>query len=71
MRDVVQSFPVRLQQATELGLEVYHCGFHSESSYGATSYLLCDREAGVNILVDSPRYHSKLAARLEVSCSTL
>ena len=29
---------------------VYHCGYHSESSYGATSYLIARPEG--NILVD-------------------
>ena len=32
---------------------VYHCGYHAESSFGATSYLIV-REEG-NVLVDSPR----------------
>ncbi len=42
---------------------VYHCGYHSEASFGAASYLLV-REAG-NVLVDSPRYNRPLARRLE------
>ena len=42
---------------------VYHCGYHSESSYGATSYLIV-REAG-NILVDSPRFNRPLVRRIE------
>jgi glyoxylase-like metal-dependent hydrolase (beta-lactamase superfamily II)/ferredoxin len=42
---------------------VYHCGFHSESSFGAASYLVV-RERG-NILVDSPRFTRPLVRRLE------
>lgn len=42
---------------------VHHCGFHSEKSYGATSYLIV-REQG-NVLVDSPRFSRPLAERLE------
>lgn len=42
---------------------VYHCGYHSESSFGATSYLIV-REAG-NVLVDSPRFTRPLVRRLD------
>lgn len=42
---------------------VYHCGYHSESSFGAASYLIV-REGG-NILVDSPRFTRPLVRRLE------
>ncbi len=42
---------------------VYYCGYHSESSYGAASYLI-QREEG-NILVDSPRFVPPLVKRLE------
>ena len=42
---------------------VYHCGFHSESSFGAASYLIV-RERG-NVLVDSPRFTRPLVRRLE------
>ena len=66
MREVAESFPRAMVEASEHGLEVYHMGYHSTKSYGATSYLVRDRDAGVNILVDSPRYTSKLAKALEV-----
>lgn len=46
-------FPLRLDA------EVYHCGWHAASSYGATSYLL--RRADGNWLVDSPRFAAPLA----------
>jgi glyoxylase-like metal-dependent hydrolase (beta-lactamase superfamily II)/ferredoxin len=42
---------------------VYHCGYHAESSFGASSYLIV-REAG-NVLVDSPRFTRPLVRRLE------
>lgn len=42
---------------------VFHTGFHSESSFGATSYVIV-RERG-NILVDSPRFTMPLVRRLE------
>src|ERR1700730_12625574 len=42
---------------------VYFCGFASESSYGASSYLILRPEG--NVLVDSPRFASPLAKRIE------
>jgi ferredoxin len=42
---------------------VYHCGYHSEQSYGATSYLI-QLPTG-NILIDSPRFTPPLVKRLE------
>ena len=37
--------------------DVYHCGWHSEKSFGAASYLIQRPvEKGGNILVDSPRW---------------
>jgi glyoxylase-like metal-dependent hydrolase (beta-lactamase superfamily II)/ferredoxin len=42
---------------------VFHTGFHSESSFGATSYFVL-RERG-NILIDSPRFTMPLVRRLE------
>jgi len=41
---------------------LYHTGYHAESSFGATSYLLV-RDAG-NVLVDSPRFNRDLARRI-------
>jgi glyoxylase-like metal-dependent hydrolase (beta-lactamase superfamily II)/ferredoxin len=56
----VSAFPERIDDA------VYHCGFHSEKSYGAASYLI-RRPAGDggNILVDSPRFARPLVDRIE------
>jgi len=46
--------------------DVFHCGFHSESSFGATSYLIRrPAERGGNVLVDSPRWNDALVRRLE------
>jgi len=41
---------------------VYFCGFASESSYGASSYLIVRPEG--NVLVDSPRFAKPLAKRV-------
>ncbi|WP_414574986.1 MBL fold metallo-hydrolase [Anabaena sp. CCY 9402-a] len=52
-----QSFPILVDK------NVYHCGYHSEKSYGAASYLI-QRSEG-NILVDSPRFAPPLVKRIE------
>ena len=44
---------------------IYFCGFTSESSFGAWSYLLLRPEAeGGNMLVDSPRFASQLVKKI-------
>ncbi|HEY3594101.1 MAG TPA: MBL fold metallo-hydrolase [Polyangiaceae bacterium] len=43
--------------------DVWYCGYHSASSYGAASYLI--RRPGGNVLVDSPRAAKPLMSRLE------
>ncbi len=42
---------------------VYHCGYHSKLSYGATSYFIQHSEG--NILVDSPRFTPPLVKKIE------
>lgn len=42
---------------------IYYCGYTSENSYGATSYLIKTNEG--NILVDSPRFNSHLVKEIE------
>jgi glyoxylase-like metal-dependent hydrolase (beta-lactamase superfamily II)/ferredoxin len=42
---------------------VYHCGYHSEKSYAAASYLI-QRPEG-NILIDSPRFTPPLVKQIE------
>lgn len=52
-----QTFPILIAD------NVYHCGYHAESSYGAASYFI-QRPDG-NVLVDSPRFAPPLVKRLE------
>jgi glyoxylase-like metal-dependent hydrolase (beta-lactamase superfamily II)/ferredoxin len=42
---------------------VYHCGYHSEQSYAAASYLIQHPDG--NILVDSPRFTPPLVKQIE------
>lgn len=51
------SFPILVAE------NVFHCGYHPESSYAATSYVILRPEG--NILVDSPRFAAPLVKRLE------
>jgi len=47
---------------------VYFCGFTSEDSFGAWSYLIVrPEEAGGNVLVDSPRFTRPLVRRIEAT----
>jgi glyoxylase-like metal-dependent hydrolase (beta-lactamase superfamily II) len=57
IKAVQQSLPIALAE------NVFHCGYHAESSYGAASYLI-QRPDG-NVLVDSPRFTPPLVKRLE------
>jgi glyoxylase-like metal-dependent hydrolase (beta-lactamase superfamily II)/ferredoxin len=57
IKAVQESFPIPVSE------NVYHCGYHAESSFGAASYLL-QRPEG-NVLVDSPRFAPPLVKRLE------
>ncbi len=58
------SFPLPLNENEHE--DVYHCGYHSEASFGAASYLIRrPPERGGNVLVDSPRWNRELVARLE------
>jgi glyoxylase-like metal-dependent hydrolase (beta-lactamase superfamily II)/ferredoxin len=59
-REGVESFP------TPIVDNVYFCGFTSESSFGAWSYLIVRPPAdGGNVLVDSPRFNMPLVRRIE------
>ena len=55
----IDAFPLQLDD------NVYFCGFTSESSFGAWSYLITrpDSEGG-NILIDSPRFATQLTKRM-------
>ncbi|WAL62272.1 MBL fold metallo-hydrolase [Thermocoleostomius sinensis] len=57
IRQAQASFPIPIAET------VYHCGYHSEDSFGAASYLI-QRPDG-NVLVDSPRFTPPLVKRLE------
>jgi glyoxylase-like metal-dependent hydrolase (beta-lactamase superfamily II)/ferredoxin len=57
IKQVQQTFPVPVED------NVYHCGYHSEASYGAASYFIQKSEG--NILIDSPRFTSPLVKRFE------
>jgi len=52
----IAAFPERLED------DVYYCGWHSDASYGAASYLIV-RPSG-NVLVDSPRAARPLFERI-------
>lgn len=53
----LKSFPDPIDGA------VFHCGFHSEKSFGAASYFI-KRRSG-NVLVDSPRFARRLVNSIE------
>lgn len=55
--EAVAAFPERIED------NVYFCGFASSASYGASSYLIVRPEG--NLLVDSPRFASRLVERIE------
>ena len=56
----IDAFPLHLED------NVHFCGFTSESSFGAWSYLITRPEnEGGNVLIDSPRYASQLLKRIE------
>lgn len=57
IKDAQLSFPILVAE------NVYHCGYHSENSYGAASYLI-QRSEG-NVMIDSPRWAPPLVKRLE------
>jgi len=61
--------PVRLKAATagfpmRVDREVYYCGFNSEKSFGANSYVI--RHPDGNWLVDSPRYLKHLVEAFDL-----
>jgi glyoxylase-like metal-dependent hydrolase (beta-lactamase superfamily II)/ferredoxin len=57
VKEVHKTFPMLVED------NIYHCGFHSEKSYGAASYLIVRPEG--NILVDSPRFVAPLVKQIE------
>ncbi|GAB4224990.1 MAG: MBL fold metallo-hydrolase [Stanieria sp.] len=57
IKNVQESLPSPIED------NVYYCGYHSEASFGAASYLI-QRSEG-NILIDSPRFAPPLVKKLE------
>lgn len=57
IKQAQDSFPILIDE------NVYHCGYHAEDSFAATSYFIHLPEG--NILVDSPRFTPPLVDRLE------
>jgi glyoxylase-like metal-dependent hydrolase (beta-lactamase superfamily II)/ferredoxin len=57
IKPVHESFPIPIAE------NVYHCGYHAEDSFAATSYFI--RRADGNVLVDSPQFAAPLVKRLE------
>lgn len=57
IKAIQQKFPLLIEQ------NVYHCGYHSEKSFGAASYFI-QRPEG-NILIDSPRFSPPLVKQIE------
>ena len=56
----IDAFPAQVDE------NVYFCGFTSESSFGAWSYLIVRPESdGGNVLIDSPRFATQLVKRIE------
>jgi len=56
----IDAFPWHIDE------NVYFCGFTSESSFGAWSYLIVRPESeGGNILIDSPRFATQLVKRID------
>lgn len=62
IKEVQETFPLPIDEQNLPG--VYHCGYHSEGSYGATAYLIVHSDG--NILVDSPRYTKTLVNKIEM-----
>jgi len=55
----IDAFPTRITE------NVYFCGFTSESSFGAWSYLIVRPPSeGGNVLIDSPRFATQLVGRI-------
>jgi glyoxylase-like metal-dependent hydrolase (beta-lactamase superfamily II) len=57
IKNAQESLPSQIED------NVYYCGYHSEASFGAASYLI-QRPEG-NILIDSPRFAPPLVKKLE------
>lgn len=61
--EAARDFPVPVTHGDARLEDVFHCGFHPRSSFGAASYFL--RSPDGNVLIDSPRFAGPLVDRLE------
>jgi glyoxylase-like metal-dependent hydrolase (beta-lactamase superfamily II)/ferredoxin len=57
IKTIQASFPIPIVA------NIFHCGYHAQSSFGAASYLILRSEG--NILIDSPRFAPPLVKRIE------
>lgn len=57
IKQIQQTLPILVAD------NVYYCGYHSEASFGAASYLIKRPEG--NILIDSPRFTPPLVKQIE------
>lgn len=57
LNTAVEALPEQIEE------NVYFCGFSSRNSFGASSYLIVRPEG--NVLMDSPRFASRLVERIE------
>ncbi len=57
IKAVQETFPILVDE------NIYHCGYHAESSFGAASYLIVRPDG--NVLVDSPRFSAPLAKQID------
>jgi glyoxylase-like metal-dependent hydrolase (beta-lactamase superfamily II)/ferredoxin len=56
----IEAFPFQITE------NIFYCGFNSEKSFGAWSYLIVrSDEEGGNVLVDSPRFSAPLVKKIE------
>lgn len=56
----INSFPYKITE------NIYYCGYNSEKSFGAWSYLIVrSKQEGGNVLVDSPRFSNPLVKQIE------
>ena len=59
-KNATAAFPVQIVE------NIFYCGFNSEKSFGAWSYLIVrPKENGGNVLVDSPRFSAPLVKKIE------
>jgi len=57
MKRALASYPELIEE------DVYRCGYTSESSFGAFSYLI--QRDGANVLIDSPRFAGRLVKNID------